>query len=56
MSWQEVTARLTGTSPEKLKLNAPVRSGRGDLALRVEHADDKPTIHLGQCGQIVAPP
>lgn len=56
MSWQEVTARLTGVSPEKLKLNAPVRSGRGELALRVEHADDKPTIHLGQCGQIVAPP
>ncbi|RYZ04562.1 MAG: hypothetical protein EOO73_23285 [Myxococcales bacterium] len=56
MSWQEVTARLTGTPPEKLKLNAPVRSGRGELALRVEHAEDKPTIHLGQCGQIVAPP
>ena len=55
-SWQEVTARLTGTPPEKLKLDSPVRSGRGELALKVEHATDKPTIHLGQCGQIVAPP
>jgi hypothetical protein len=56
MSWQEVTARLTGTGPEKLKLDAPVQSGRGELALRVEHENDKPTVHLGQCGQIVAPP
>jgi hypothetical protein len=56
MSWQEVTARLTGTPPEKLKLNGSVRSERRDLALRVEHPEDKPTIHLGPCGQIVAPP
>jgi hypothetical protein len=56
LSWQEVTARLTGTPPEKLKLDAPVKSGRGELALQVEHATDKPTVHLGQCGQIVAPP
>jgi hypothetical protein len=58
MSWQEVTARLTGVAPEKLKLNVPVRSSRGELALAVEHATDKPTIHLGNCpsGQIVAPP
>jgi len=56
MSWQEVAARLTGTPPEKLKLDAPVKSGRGELTLRVEHATDKPTIHLGDCGQIVAPP
>lgn len=54
-SWQEVTARLTGVAPDKLKLGAPVRSGRGELPLRIEHADDQPTIHLGQCGQIVAP-
>lgn len=56
VSWQEVTARLTGAAPEKLKLHGKVRSGRGELSLRVEHAEDKPTIHLGQCGQIVAPP
>jgi hypothetical protein len=56
VSWQEVTARLTGAAPEKLKLDAPVKSGRGELALKVAHATDKPTVHLGQCGQIVAPP
>lgn len=50
LSWQEVTARLTGTPPEKLKLDAPVKSGRGELQLKVEHVDDKPTIHLGNCG------
>lgn len=56
LSWQEVTSRLTGTPPEKLKLNDRVRTGRGELALQVEHVTDKPTIHLGSCGQIVAPP
>jgi hypothetical protein len=56
LSWQEVVARLTGMPPEKLKLDAPVKSGRGELRLKVEHETDKPTIHLGDCGQIVAPP
>lgn len=56
MSWQELASRLTGTSPEHMKLDAPVKSGRGELALAVEHATDKPTVRLGQCGQIVAPP
>jgi hypothetical protein len=55
LSWQELTARLTGAAPEKLKLGAPVKSGRGELELLVEHATDKPTVHLGNCGQIVAP-
>jgi hypothetical protein len=56
LSWQELTARLTGSAPEKLKLGAPVKSGRGELKLLVEHATDKPTVRLGNCGQIVAPP
>jgi len=49
MSWQELAARLTGTPPEHMKLDAPVKSGRGELALKVEHETDKPTLHLGQC-------
>jgi len=49
MSWQELTARLTGSSPERLKLDEPVRSGRGELKLKVEHPNDKPTVRLGQC-------
>jgi hypothetical protein len=51
MSWQEVTARLTGMPPERLKLEAPVRSGRGELALKVEHPNDKPTVYLGNCAK-----
>ena len=60
ISWQEITSRLTGTPPEKLKLDTPVKSGRGMLQLNVEHPTDQPTIRLGNCtppsGQIVAPP
>ncbi|HVY29158.1 MAG TPA: hypothetical protein VHB79_21515 [Polyangiaceae bacterium] len=56
MSWQELVSRLTGTPPEHMKLDAPVKSGRGELALAVEHATDKPTVRLGRCGQNVAPP
>jgi hypothetical protein len=56
MSWQEVTARLTGTPPEKLKLDQPVKSVRGELAVKVEHAEDQPTIHLGQCGSVASSP
>lgn len=49
MSWQELAARLTGNPPEHMKLGEPVKSGRGELALKVEHENDKPTLHLGQC-------
>jgi hypothetical protein len=48
-SWQEVTSRLTGVSPERLKLGVPVKSGPRELALKVEHETDKPTIRLGDC-------
>jgi len=32
-----------------MKLDEPVRSGRGELTLVVEHPNDKPTVRLGQC-------
>jgi hypothetical protein len=51
-SWQEVTSRLTGVSPERLKLGAPIKAGARELPLKVEHETDKPTIRLGSC----APP
>lgn len=51
MSWQELTSRLTGMPPERLALDAPVRSGRGELPLKVEHPNDKPTVYLGNCGK-----
>lgn len=51
VSWQELTAKLTGVAPEKLVLDGPVvRSSRGELPLRVEHPNDQPTVHLGSCG------
>ena len=49
LSWQEVTSRLTGAAPEKLKLDAAVKTGSRELALKVEHENDKPTIRLGSC-------
>jgi hypothetical protein len=49
LSWQEVTSRLTGVSPERLKLDSAVKVGSRELALKVEHATDKPTIRLGSC-------
>jgi hypothetical protein len=55
LSWQEIVSRLTGAVPDKLKLDVPVKSGRGELALKVEHPTDQPTVHLGQCGQPAAP-
>ncbi len=50
VSWQELTSRLTGVAPEKLALDGPVRSSRGELPLRIEHPSDQPTVHLGTCG------
>jgi len=49
MSWQEVTSRLTGIPPEKLQLDTKVRGAYGELALKVEHETDKPTVRLGSC-------
>jgi hypothetical protein len=49
LSWQEVTSRLTGVSPERLKPGAAIKSGARELALKVEHETDKPTIRLGNC-------
>ncbi len=49
VSWQEVTARLTGTAPERLKLGTPAKSARGEVPFSVEHATDKPTVRLGNC-------
>lgn len=51
MSWQELVARLTGTAPERLKLDTPVRGARGELQLRVEHPLDQPTVRLGGCAK-----
>jgi len=47
VSWQEVAARLSGTQPEKLKLDQPVKTPKGELLeLKVEHATDQPKVTL----------
>jgi len=47
MSWQEVAARLTGAAPERLKLDQPVKSAKGEqLKLQVEHPSDQPKVTL----------
>ena len=54
VSWQEVTSRLTGAAPERLKLDQPVKSAKGDmLSLQVEHATDQPKVTLchGSAGE-----
>jgi hypothetical protein len=49
MSWQELTSRLTGISPEKLKLDGAVPVGTRELPLKVENPADNPTVRLGAC-------
>jgi hypothetical protein len=49
LSWQEVTSRLTGISPDRLELDRTVKVGNRELGLKVEHPTDKPTIRLGTC-------
>lgn len=47
VSWQEVTARLSGAQPEKLKLGEPVKTPKGELLeLTVEHPTDQPKVTL----------
>lgn len=57
VSWQEVAARLTGASPEKLKLDQPVKSAKGELlALKVERPTDQPKVTLCHGGPEKLPP
>ncbi len=48
-SWQELTARLTGVSPAKLKPGSPISSGRGPLLIAVEERPDKVLVRIGAC-------
>lgn len=57
VSWQEVTARLSGAAPERLKLGQPVKMPQGELLeLTVEHATDQPKVTLCHAGQSAPPP
>jgi len=47
VSWQEVVARASGAPPERLKLDQPVKSAKGEsLTLKVEHPTDQPKVTL----------
>jgi hypothetical protein len=49
-SWQEVTARLTGVAPARLKPNQPIRRSSGPLPFAVEESAQKVVARLGSCG------
>jgi hypothetical protein len=49
-SWQEVTARLTGVAPARLKANQPIRRSSGALPFAVEESAQKVVARLGSCG------
>jgi len=57
VSWQEVTARLSGAPPDRLKLGASVKTPEGELLeLSVEHATDQPKVTLCHAGKDPSPP
>jgi hypothetical protein len=49
ISWQETVARLTGTSPEKLKPGGTVKTASQTLPLAVEDTEKKVLARLGDC-------
>jgi hypothetical protein len=48
-SWQELTSKMTGTPPEKLKSGTSVATALGALPLAVEDSDKKTLARLGEC-------
>jgi hypothetical protein len=48
-SWQEVTARLTGVPPARLKANQPIPRATGALAFALEESPQKVIARIGNC-------
>ena len=48
-SWQELTSKVTGTAPEKLKSGTSVATALGALPLSVEDSDKKTLARIGEC-------
>jgi len=48
-SWQELTAKMTGVAPDKLKPGARVATPLGVLPLAVEDSDKKTVARIGEC-------
>jgi hypothetical protein len=49
VSWQELTSRMTGTPPEKLKSGTSVATALGAFPLSVEDSDKKTLARIGEC-------
>lgn len=49
VSWQELTSKVTGTPPEKLKSGTSVATALGALPLSVEDSDKKTLARIGEC-------
>lgn len=49
VSWQELTSRMTGTPPEKLKSGGSVATALGALPLSVEDSEKKTLARIGEC-------
>jgi hypothetical protein len=50
MSWQEATARATGTPPQRLDKADSVKTDHGIVPLHVESTDKKVVVRIGDCG------
>lgn len=50
VSWQEATARLTGTAPNQLVPGKTVTSRQGKLMLNVDEGPNHLIVKLGECG------
>ncbi len=49
IGWEEITARVTGIAADKLKPGKPVHAVRGDLDVKVDSAENKLVVRIGQC-------
>jgi hypothetical protein len=49
VSWQELTSRMTGAAPERLKPGASVATALGALPLSVEESEKKTLARIGEC-------
>ncbi len=49
IGWEEITARVSGMPAEKIKPGKPVPAVRGELDVKVESAENKLVVRIGQC-------
>jgi hypothetical protein len=47
--WQEATGRVTGTALKKLENAKSIKTGHGEVPLRVDASDTKLIVYVGEC-------